>query len=186
MQIVIKRLELIKSCISLEDSELINLQIKKFESIEHDGSVAEIIKMLKLKQYSNALNAIESYINKNTGLAVYQDKEVAALQFELKALEQKLQELTQKNNEYISLIDDFNIEHNIKLGDIIRKILEVKELILYQQISNKKRLFEDRKNAWQEQNDKINNFKKEINDLEKKLASTDPFSDDYEVISERL
>ena len=45
----------------------------------------------------------------------------------LKKLEQELQDLTQTRDEYTSLIEEFSILHDFKVGEIISEILTIKE-----------------------------------------------------------
>ena len=131
---IIKRLEIIKSSILIEDIEIIELQIMKLNSLKIDENVQEIIKKLKNSEYLLALEKIESFISRYSGVVVYQDKELLSLKFSLKQLEIKLQELIEEKIEYLKNIEEFNKEYNLHLGDII-KTINSKKLSSYEDLS---------------------------------------------------
>lgn len=131
MKEIIKRLEIIKTSISIEDEEIIELQIMKLNKLDTNSEVDEIIARLNYSDYSSSIVLIESYIQKYNGLVEYEDKEIQGLKLELKVLETKLQSLSENKDELLNSINEFNIEYNLKLGDIIRDILDIQNEILY-------------------------------------------------------
>ncbi|MEZ9370837.1 hypothetical protein AB4140_18725 [Shewanella sp. 10N.286.51.B2] len=96
MQQLLKRLSIIKASVALEDYEIIELQISKIQSLELDNEAQSIIEQLNEHQYISAISSIDRYIDKNTGLVVYEGAQSAALKLELKMLELKLQGLSDK------------------------------------------------------------------------------------------
>jgi len=74
-----------------------------------DDEVEGILNKIANKDYGHVILDIEAYVQKFSGLVVYEDKELQGLRLELKALERKLQELSSEKNEYLNDIDDFNI-----------------------------------------------------------------------------
>lgn len=135
MHQILKRLEIIKSSIAIEDEEIIGLQCSKLDGMELDDDVRAIISTLSQNDYAQALVLIEAYVARYSGVVVYEDKEIGALKLELKVLESKLQELSATRSEYLNDINEFNTVYNIRLGDIIRKILNLKKTILYEKIN---------------------------------------------------
>jgi hypothetical protein len=121
---IIKRLDLIKNLISLEEESDISLQITKLAEFETDVIVDEIINYLKTKQYGNAIKAIETFINQHHQISFYTDPEIEALRFEAKSLEAQLQQLSDEKAELEKLIHEFDVRHNKELGEIIIKILQ--------------------------------------------------------------
>jgi hypothetical protein len=105
---IIKRLEIIKSSILIEDIEIIELQIMKLSSQNIDVDVKNIILKLENSEYSLALDLIENYISQHTGLVLYEDKELLSLKFELKQLEIKFQDLLEEKTEYLNELEEFN------------------------------------------------------------------------------
>ena len=55
------------------------LQILKIKSLTYDEGVANILNTLEESDFATAVNAIEIYIKKNTGLIVYEDQELQGL-----------------------------------------------------------------------------------------------------------
>jgi hypothetical protein len=131
---ILKRLELIKTSIILEDEDIIELQINKIRGLEYDSEIDHILTQLEQNDFANAVNAIDNYINKNTRLIPFQDQEVQALKLELKILERQLENLTEKKNDYTIDIDDFNRDYSVTLGELIQAILNLKQELLYQQV----------------------------------------------------
>lgn len=59
------------------------------------------------------------------------DREYQLLKKELSDLEIKLQSLSDKKNEYLRDIEDFNLQYTLYLGELIENILRLKKDILY-------------------------------------------------------
>lgn len=108
MQQILKRLEVIKSGIVIEDEEIIKLQIKKLSCMDIDDEVKKILQKIENYDYSSAIVDIENYIAKHSGVVVYEDKELKALKLELKVLENRLQELSEQKNEDTSKYSSFS------------------------------------------------------------------------------
>lgn len=66
------------------------------------------------------------------------DIELQSLKEELSKLEIKLQSLSDEKNEYLRDIEDFNLQYNLYLGELIENILRLKKDILYKKNSQKK------------------------------------------------
>jgi chromosome segregation ATPase len=74
----------------------------------------------------------------NTSIINYEDKDLARLKKELKFLESTLQTLIEQKTECLNDIEEFNREYNLRLGDVIREILNLRREILYKKPSNNK------------------------------------------------
>ncbi len=134
MQQILKRLELIKTSITLDDLEIIELQIAKLNSLNISNEVKAIITKLEDNDYGSAVVELEAYLQKYSGVVIYEDKEIQGLKLELKVLEIKLQELSDIKNDYMYDINEFNTQYNLKLGEIISKILEKEKEVLGEQV----------------------------------------------------
>lgn len=121
---IIKRLKLIENLIPLEEEESITEQITKLQLLQIDQSVHKIIVALQQKTYGRAIKDIEAFINYHHLICLYIDPEIEALRFEAKALEAKLQQLSDEKAELEKLIHEFGIRHNHELGELILKILK--------------------------------------------------------------
>ncbi|MDP3119774.1 MAG: hypothetical protein Q8N01_05120 [Sulfuricurvum sp.] len=62
MQQILKRLELIKTSIAIEDEEIIELQVAKLSTLPIDNDVQNILNRLANNDYGHAVVEIESYI----------------------------------------------------------------------------------------------------------------------------
>ena len=124
---IIKRLELIKSLISLEEEDEIATHVSKLEQAGITPELQNIIIFLKEKSYSNAALAIEVFINQHIGLSVYIDPEIDGLKLEAKSLEAKLNKLSDEKADLEKLIHEFGVRHNKELGELILKILKFRK-----------------------------------------------------------
>ena len=127
LSIIIKRLELIKNLIALEEEEQIVEQICKLETLEINHTIQKITNTLKQKSYGKAIKEIEEFINLQSQVTFYIDTETQALKFEAKSLERQIQDLSNEKAELDKLIHEFSIRHSKELGELIIKILKHKK-----------------------------------------------------------
>ena len=180
MQKTLKRLELIKTAISLEDEEIIELQVMKLSTVEDNEALAHILDRIESKDYGAVVLAIEDYLERFAGMVVYEDRELQGLRLELKVLEKKLQELSGLKSEYLNDIEGFNVLYHLRLGEIIQKILRRKEEILAEAIRVKKEAFEAIKEEYQELKEGYENLKSQKEAKEQELEALDEFDDGYD------
>ena len=57
---ILKRLEIIKSSIAIEDEEIIELQIMKLQKLDTDDDIRAILEKLEERNYAKALKDIEN------------------------------------------------------------------------------------------------------------------------------
>ena len=133
----LKRLELIKTAIALEDEEIIKLQILKLDNIENDEKIQEILSLISETRYEHVINLIDAYIERYKGLTLYVDPAVQGLKVELKILEKDLQDLSEKKNEYLHLINEFNAQSNLRLGELIQEILKLRKELSFEEMKSK-------------------------------------------------
>ena len=124
---IIKRLELIKSLISLEEEDEIDAHVFKLEGLGSTPELETIILSLKEKLYSKAAIAIEQFINQHNNLSIFIDPEIDGLKLEAKSLEAKLNKLSDEKADLKKLIHEFGIRHNKELGKLILKILKYRK-----------------------------------------------------------
>jgi hypothetical protein len=121
---IIKRLELIKNLISLEEEESILEQTNKLEEFQSNEEVKIITLLLKQKSYGKAIKQIEIFMISYQQISIYLDPEIDALKFEIKALEGEINALSDQKADLEKLIHEFGIRHNNELGTLIIKILK--------------------------------------------------------------
>ncbi|HEY8658437.1 MAG TPA: J domain-containing protein [Hanamia sp.] len=124
---IIKRLELIKSLISLEEEDEIETHVFKLEQLLGTPELESIIISLKEKSYSNAAIAIETFINQHNNISIFIDPEIDGLKLEAKSLEAKLNRLSDEKADLEKLIHEFGVRHNKELGELILKILKYRK-----------------------------------------------------------
>ena len=162
---IIKRLELIKTAIALEDEEIIELQVMKLNNIEYDTKIEQILVLISDNRYEQVINLIDTYIEGYNGVIIDEDPQIQGLKVELKILEKKLQNLNEEKSEYTHIINDFNAQSNLKLGDLIREILRLRKELSY-----------DRMGEFLDNDEK---FEEAANQYEQQKQEYEEFSEDY-------
>ncbi len=178
MKEILKRLELIKTSIDIDDEELIALQIDRLNNLEIDEEVKEIVSMLKKLDFGNSMVAIERYLEKYSGVVVYEDSELQGLRLELKALENKLQILSEDKNNCLNEIDEFNTLYSLKVGSIIEQILKLKKGLLKEQLNRVDEI--DKDNLYQEYEEikaEYKEFSREYEEIKQKEEDSFDLSD---------
>lgn len=135
MQKILKRLELIKMGIALEDEEVIALQTDKLSSMDVDEAMGGILSMVADCDYGRAVREIDAYLSKYSGMTVYEDQELLGMRLELKSIESRVQALSEQRDECLFTIHEFNTRYTASLGDLIQKILRAKADRLYEKIT---------------------------------------------------
>lgn len=124
---ILKRLEIIKNAIAIEEIELVDLQIVKLEAMELDVSVCNIIQLIKANDFEIVIEKIDQYRTDNTGLSKYEDPQIQGLKLELKVLENELSRLVDTKTGYEHQINSFNQQYTARLGSLISQILKLQE-----------------------------------------------------------
>ncbi len=124
---ILKRLELIKSLIVLEEESEIKTHVAKLDQLALTLELKNIVSMLQEEVYSKAVAAIEIFINQHQKIAVYIDLEIDALKLEIKSLEAEINKLSWEKADTEKLIHEFGIRHNKELGELLIKILSYRK-----------------------------------------------------------
>lgn len=186
MQELLRRLELVKIAIDLNDEEIITQQLAKLKALgTQDDTVGDIVIMLENIDYVSAILSIDEYLSLHKGLIKYEDPQLQALRLELKALEKRLQYLDEVKREYIEVIDEFNTQYNLRLGSLIQEILSLKEKLLRRILKKKRRAFEAEKNKYEHIKKEYDELKRKKRRIEDELEDLDEFDDAYDELYER-
>ena len=185
MNNLIKRLDIIKNAVAMEEEDLIKMQLLKLEQMSLDDSVQHIVDLIKSQSYEDVIQLIERYKNNNSGIIVFEDPKIQGLRLELKVLERKLKNITEIKNDYTIEIEDFNREYSLKLGAIIQQVLRLREQTLHQQIVQKEKEFQAKKDAFNKAKEEVKSTKKKIEELEEKLEDLDELSEEYDELYEQ-
>ncbi|AKF38204.1 TPA: DNA repair protein [Yersinia enterocolitica] len=127
MKKLIKRLEIIKSGIELEDDDIIRHQLPYLKGETQDAVLVFIVMAIEQGKFTHALEAISAWLGSKQGVTQWQDIELSACKLELKALEEQLSDLIDKRNERIQLLDDFNDLYLVRLGPLMKQILNLRK-----------------------------------------------------------
>lgn len=123
---VIRRLDILKNYILLEDEEDIAREQDKLSVYQHD-ELNLIIDSLYTQQYHQAIQLIDEFVQKNKQITVFVDAELTALKFEIRKLEHQLLAYDTEKTELEKLLSDFHHAHTEVLGDCIERLLFLKK-----------------------------------------------------------
>ena len=165
MNEILKRLEIIKAAISIEEEEIIDLQVMKLNKLECQDEVLNILKMINKKNYARVIIEIESYLKKFSGLMAYEDLEFQALLLELKELERQLEDISNEKDEYLKSIREFNIEYYLYLGPILNEILKLEEMVMQMQLDKMKAANQTFEEGYEELNEEYEELKQDHKDF---------------------
>jgi hypothetical protein len=123
----IKRLDVIKSLILLEEIDDISSHVRKLREDNVSIELIEIIQKIEHKEYSAAIALIEEYKAQQSQLIAFDDPELFALHLELKSLDLQLNAMENEKIEVEKSIHEFSIQYNSNLGKTILEILKLKK-----------------------------------------------------------
>lgn len=159
---IIKRLEILKNYILLEDIEELNKESSKLKEYDFNSDLQHIIEDIGKEEFSSAINKIQIFISKNQQLSIWTDPEIAALKLEIKNLENQLNGFDNEKIELEKLLSEFQHRHTIELGEIILDILKLRKL----KFKSDKSKFEEAANDERQYREQVNTEKeKEIFEL---------------------
>jgi hypothetical protein len=150
---IIKRLEILKNYILLEDIEELNKESSKLKEYDFNSDLQDIIEVIRKEEFSLAINIIQIFISKNQQLSIWKDPEIAALKLEIKNLENQLNGFDNEKIELEKLLSEFQHRHTIELGEIILDILKLRKLKFksdktkYQEAENDERHYREQVNT---------------------------------------
>lgn len=125
----IKRLEIIKNAIELEDEEIIHGQLLQLKKEALDQGLKAIVAALEQRRYADAIAAIGAWLQNQRALTPWQDPRIAANKLELKTLEAELQELLDRRSARIQRLDEFNDLYMTRLGPLMTEILRLRKVL---------------------------------------------------------
>jgi PLD-like domain len=161
---IIKRLEILKNYILLEDVDEVIKESTKLREYDYNSELLEIINNIQLKEYGDAIHKIENFITKNQQLTIWVDTEIAALKLETKVLENQLNAFDNEKIELEKLLSEFQHRHSSELGAIILDILHLRK-IKFKEFKEKYEEAENDEKQYREQMD----TEKDIIDLTDEL-----------------
>lgn len=149
---IIKRLEILKNYILLEDIEELSRETSKLREYDFNSDLLEIIDDVRKKEFATAIYKIQKFISKNNQLSSWSDPEIAALKLEIKNLENQLVAYDNEKIELEKLLSEFQHRHAFELGEIIIQILKLRKL-----------KFRDDKKKYEEADNDERQYREQIN-----------------------
>jgi hypothetical protein len=125
---IIKRLEILKNYILLEDIDELKKVILKLREYDFNTDLQEIIEAVKKEEFAAAIRKIQIFIARNHQLSIWTDPEIAAMKLEIKNLENKLNAFDNEKIELEKLLFEFQHRHTNELSGIILNILRLRKL----------------------------------------------------------
>lgn len=191
--IVESRLKLLSLALKYQDEDIIEILISKTLQIENlDKEVVDIIHNvefdLKFSHFEDSINQINEYLKRKPkakikkAVVISEDIEIKELKQELKSLEEVLQQLVEEKTEYLTNIEEFNIQYNLHLGELLKTILNLRKEILYKKTIKQQKLkdkYEKDIKICEETKVTIDEIKETIVQLEEVLESIDEDNEDY-------
>lgn len=136
---IIRRLEILKNYILLEDIEALRKESNKLSIFSFNSEIVEILTEIEKKEYAKAITKIQKFVSQNQLLTLWIDLEISGLKLEIKTLENQLNAFDNERIELEKLLFDFNHRHALELGELILKILELRK----EKFKNNKQKYED-------------------------------------------
>lgn len=128
IEIIIKRLEIIKNFILLEDINDISIAVEKLKIYQFNEDVRTIISSISNKEYLKAITTIQEFINSYQQITIWNDPEIAGIKLEIKILESQINAFDNEKIELEKVISDFQHRHTIELGEVILEVLRLRKI----------------------------------------------------------
>lgn len=125
---VVRRLDILKNFILLEDLEDIKDATEKLNGYAFNEDIRGIIEAIRTQAYALAIGKIQDFLALNQQLSIWTDPQVAALKLELKTLENQLSAFDNEKVELEKLLSAFQRRHTLELGETILEILRLRKL----------------------------------------------------------
>lgn len=150
---VLKRLEIVKNTIALQDKEDIDYQTGKIKKLfpadtDHEihTEIKQVIQHIDQQAYGLAVNLISTILTKFQTLVSWTDPEIAGLQLEIRALSLQLNSLEDELCDIEKIIFDFKILHSKDLENVNRRFANKSPLTILEATLNNENI----RNKYQE------------------------------------
>ncbi|MGP9687768.1 phospholipase D-like domain-containing protein [Psychrobacter sp. AOP22-C1-C5] len=125
---IIKRLEIIKNYVVLEDIEDIARENGKLKVYAFQQDIAAITQALQQHSFETAITLIDLFIKNHHALVIYNDIDISALKLEIRQLEHQLNAYDNEKIELEQLCSEFYHRHTQELGSYIKRLLELRKI----------------------------------------------------------
>lgn len=126
---IIKRLEILKNYVILEDLDDITRETAKLQAFSFQQDINQITHTLGQHQFSTAIALIENFIKNHQAIVIYNDIDLVALKLEIRQLEHQLNAYDNEKIEIEKVLNEFNHQHTKELGWYISRILYLRKIL---------------------------------------------------------
>jgi PLD-like domain len=125
---IIKRLEIIKNFIILEDIDDVKNETQKLNEYQFNNDIEAIVEAVNKKEYATAISIIQKFILTYQQLAIWNDPEIAGIRLEIKLLESQINAFDNEKIELEKVLSDFQHRHTLELGTLILEVLKLRKI----------------------------------------------------------
>lgn len=126
---IIKRLEILKNYVILEDLDDIARENAKLQSFNFQQDINQITQSLERHEFANAVTLIDTFIKNHHAVILYHDIDLTALKLEIRQLEHQLNAFDNEKIEIEKLLAEFHHRHTKELGWYISRLLHLRKLL---------------------------------------------------------
>lgn len=118
-----RRLEMVRNLILLGEQGDLSPHIEKLHPVAETLHLQPLLRALEQGAYKQAVETIETYLQRSSTIALHEDLEVPNLQFQLQILELRLQSLSNEKSDLERTLVIFNRRYNEALGTLVIDLL---------------------------------------------------------------
>ena len=126
-QQVMRRLEVLRNLLLLEDFETVAAQWPRLEAARALAPIAELLDRLRVGDWAAARERIEALLTRGLALVAWQDPALAALRLELLTLEAQIVALSSEQAELERQIEDFARQQYQAMGETMADYLHLRQ-----------------------------------------------------------
>lgn len=145
-----RRLEMVRNLILLGEQDDLPPHIQKLRPIVEQLRLQALLQDLEQGNYKNALQDIETYLQRSSALVLREDIDVPNLQFQLQVLELRLQSLSDEKSDLERTLVIFNRRYNDALGTLLIDLLGVQAKLARQKAEAHRQQADENSKAEQE------------------------------------
>ena len=125
---IIKRLEIIKNFIILEDVDDVKAETQKLTEYKFNEDIQLLINAVNYREFATAMKIIQKFITAYQQLALWNDPEMAGIRLEIKLLENQVNAFDNEKIELEKILSDFQHRHTLELGKLILEVLKLRKI----------------------------------------------------------
>ncbi len=120
---LLKKIEVLKTLLSIGDTEFIHLRLKEIEPFSVDPNIAQILEQLNQKAFEEALALIKTFTQSHQTLRACIDPPIDSYRREIQMLEDEIATISTEYNETQKLLHKFSKMHTDVLGEVLQQLL---------------------------------------------------------------